>query len=359
MALTLTTAFGTFISAIRTSDEEKERLKKAHTQLRDRLTSHPSLKDLIVTTFVQGSYRRHTSLQPVGDKRSDVDVVVVTKIPESVKPKDALAKFASFVERYYPDIGRAQPRSIGIHAESLDMDLVITSAPSEASEEIAELIGQDDDFDNEIPWRTKAAWAPLLKAAGARQDSADWKSYPLRIPDCSADHWEDTHPIAQLEWTVNKNELCNGHFIDVVRALKWWKYESHPTPSKPKSYPLERMVAECCPNGITSVAEGITATLFGMAARFSGPRQPLYDHGTRCDVLGRTSDEEIFALASVLPAAANHAQSAIEAASASEAAAHWRELFGEKFPSPNDGGGGSRKFTRRESSSDPDSGRFG
>lgn len=359
MPLTLPTLFSAFISSIRTSDSEMEKLKRAHILLRDRLTSHPSLKDLIFTTFIQGSYRRRTSLQPIGGKRSDVDVVVVTKLPESVRPKDALAKFAPFVERYYPDKGRAQARSIGIHTESVDMDLVITSAPSVADEELIEAIAQDDDLDNEIPWRSKAVWAPLLKAA--RQDSADWKISPLRIPDCSADCWEDTHPIAQLEWTSAKNESCNGHFSNIVRALKWWKYNKHPTPSKPRSYPLERMIAECCPDGITSIAEGIAATLHNMARRFTKVRLPLFDHGTQCDVLQRITDSEFYALVSVLPDAARTAQRAIDAASASEAALHWQALFGKQFPDPSsdDGGGeGGRRFTRRESSSDPDSGRF-
>ena len=38
------------------------------------------LKDIIVTTFLQGSYRRSTAVRPKQGKRSDVDIVVVTKL---------------------------------------------------------------------------------------------------------------------------------------------------------------------------------------------------------------------------------------------------------------------------------------
>ncbi len=51
-----------------------------------------------------------------------------------------------------------------------------------------------------------------------------------------------------------------------------------PSLKHPKSYPLEHFVGECCPDGITSVAEGIVGTLECIAECY--PKKPfLPDRG--------------------------------------------------------------------------------
>ena len=51
----------------------------------------------------------------------------------------------------------------------------------------------------------------------------EWKSDPLLIPDREAEEWDKTHPLEQIRWTVEKNKSCNTHYINVVKALKWWR----------------------------------------------------------------------------------------------------------------------------------------
>lgn len=51
---------------------------------------------------------------------------------------------------------------------------------------------------------------------------------PLYIPDRDADSWEKTHPLEQISWTQQKNARCNGHYVNIVKCLKWWRKEKYP-----------------------------------------------------------------------------------------------------------------------------------
>jgi len=127
----INTYFTDFLQDIRLTENQRNDLKRGHSTLRDRLMSDESLSKYIVTTFLQGSYRRSTAIRPVGDKRADVDVIVVTKLDRnSVTPQKAIDLFIPFVEKHYKGKYRVQGRSIGIELSYVDLDIVITSAPS-------------------------------------------------------------------------------------------------------------------------------------------------------------------------------------------------------------------------------------
>ena len=216
--------FTDFLHDIRPTDEQREELKKGHTLLRARLLAHEPLKRVIVTTFLQGSYRRYTALRPAPKRRSDVDIVVVTRLHENeYTPSEALELFRPFMREYYKGEYRFQGRSIGITQASMDMDVVLTSSPPERIMGIFpdEL---DPPLDEEqISERLKKAIRPA------------WKDAALRIPDREASRWEDANPLAQIEWTHEKNAATNGHYVNVVKAIKWWKYDKYPDFEKPKA----------------------------------------------------------------------------------------------------------------------------
>ncbi len=82
---------------------------------------------------------------------------------------------------------------------------------------------------------------------------------PLLIPDREAKKWIETNPLAQIQWTQRKNALCNSHYINVVKSLKWWQinnFHDGNLPKYPKGYPLEHIIGFCCPDDISSVAKG-------------------------------------------------------------------------------------------------------
>ena len=139
MAQKMVTYFNDFLKNIRLTDNQVNELKSAHTTLRNRLMADEDLKDIIVTTFLQGSYRRSTAVRPKQGKRSDVDIVVVTKLDkEEVTPEKALNVFEPFLEKYYEGKYRKQGRSWGIEMTHVDLDVVPTSAPSLAEQGLLE-----------------------------------------------------------------------------------------------------------------------------------------------------------------------------------------------------------------------------
>ncbi len=72
--------FNEFLANIRPTDTQKEDWKSGARTLRERLKNFEPLKEIVVSTFLQGSIRRSTAIRPLGDKRPDVDIVVVTNL---------------------------------------------------------------------------------------------------------------------------------------------------------------------------------------------------------------------------------------------------------------------------------------
>jgi len=71
--------------------------------LRDRLRADERLAPIIVSTFLQGSYRRATAIRPHEGRRADVDVIVVTRLStdEYDLPEKAFAVFFPFLDDHY------------------------------------------------------------------------------------------------------------------------------------------------------------------------------------------------------------------------------------------------------------------
>ncbi|MBA2714091.1 MAG: nucleotidyltransferase, partial [Rubrobacteraceae bacterium] len=209
----------------------------------------------------------------------------------------------------------------------------------------------------------------LLVAAKSRPA---WKLSPLRIPDRELKEWQDTHPLAQIQWTWDKSRATNRHYVNVVKALKWWRRVNHTTPKYPRSYPLEHLIGQCCPDGVGSVAEGVTRTLEEIRDRYAGhvsagTKPCLQDHGVAQDVFRRVTPEEFAEFYGQVAEAADVARGAYDSADTRESAEGWRRLFGEKFPKPPDDGDGGKGggrgpgggYTRREEQGEIGGGRWG
>lgn len=313
--------FRRFLANIRPSRRQLEALQRAHLDLSRRIRLDPELQKILVTTFLQGSYRRSTAIRDAGRGGvSDVDLVMVTKLdPKVIRPEKALRLLEPFLSRSY-ETWRRQGRSIGITVGEVELDLVLTSVPPRIDLFPAE--ASADPLD--------AGGAPTPAEHLARQ------SEPLLIPDRESKQWKPTRPLAQLAKTRGKNARCNTHYLGVVKAIKWWKARSSGMPEHPKSYPLERLVEECCPDGIESVDEGITRTLETMGRRFRNGKKPvLQGHNMpNQDVLARVPEADFRAFIERVREAAGIARRALECDDAQESAAAWQQLFGEAFPSP-------------------------
>lgn len=377
----LSSYFTDFLSAIRLTTNQASDARKGHRTLRERLLADADLKPIIVSTFLQGSYRRATAVRPRGDQRADVDVVVVTRLAMSeYDPNAALGTFIPFLDKHYEGKYEPQGRSFGIELSYVDLDLVITAAPSESEEGIltADSVKSDETLEEAVDLRFNTLWVPparrseptALRLLERSKAEPEWKLSPLWIPDRDIEQWQETHPLEQMRWTREKNRRCNGHYINVVKAIKWWR-RLNPTPKYPKGYPVEHLVGVWCPDGITSVADGVTRALEGIRDAYRQnamlKQTPVIpDHGVPAhNVLGRVDGGDFAAFHGLVTIAAGIARRAYDADTVKASAETWRELFGPKFPPPPDdnkgtGGGPTQGgFTPRTQPSTITGGRFG
>ena len=343
--------FSDFMKDISPSSEERKLYQEAHRELREKLLDDDDLNETIVTTFLQGSYRRSTILRPEPGEHADVDVVVATKMSkEDTTPEQALRAFVPFLEKHYQGRFELQGRSSGITLDDVDLDLVVTSAPSESQVGILKS-SVVSGYDTLEDW-VGQSWITLGRQYGefsevwlAKAQEEGWKLEPLDIPDREARIWKPTHPLEQIRWTHEKNGLTNGHYIHVVKAIKEWKRVTKSLPRYPKGYPLEHLIGVCCPDGITYTAEGVTRTFETIKTKFAAhaaakvtPELP--DHGVPGhDVMQRITGEEFASFHSRVCEAALIARDALDSESLEDSAKLWRQLFGDTFPEPPSGSG--------------------
>lgn len=267
--------------------------------------------------------------------------LVVTRLHRhQYTPEAAMNVLKSFLNRNYPGKWKEKGRSIGIEMSKVKLDVVLTSAPSEVVERaLLEFLQQDS-------------------TGGVSFDSgSDWKEAPLWIPDREARNWQRTNPLEQIRWTQEKNARTNGYYIHVVKLVKWWWQTQHPEQDHPRSYPLEHIVGDCCPDGVTTLAEAFAATMAEIARRYR-PGVPIHssDRGAHeQNVLKRITAADMNAFRSKVDACAVLAAQAISSQSRSEGANLWRKVFGRRFPVGKDLG----SFTPREQPGQIGGGRFG
>jgi hypothetical protein len=341
----LPTYFSDFLKEIRLTTNQTSDLKKGHTLLRQRLEEDETLSTIIVSTFLQGSYRRSTAVRPKGDSRSDVDVIVVTKLSkEEYTPQEALDVFVPFMEKHYKGKYRLQGRSIGISLSYVDLDVVITAAPSESETGIlqSESVITEYSLEEARDWVINKSWLSpddrlsfkAQRMMELAKSEPEWKISPLYIPDREAMEWNPTHPLEQIRWTRDKNAACSGHYVNVVKALKWWRRVNYPDAGHPKSYPLEHFIGVCCPDRIGSVAKGVTLALETIVSDYS-IKPELPDHGVpEHNVFARLSEEDYDTFYEQVCVAAEIARRALDSEDVGESAEAWKELFGSKFPDP-------------------------
>lgn len=365
--------FDAFLRDIRPSERNKEEWKRGSNTLRTRLLADPDLSPIITTTFLQGSVRRSTAVRPTGGKRSDVDVVIVTTIDHHAEtPAIAMKRFEPFLERHYEGKWVRQDRSFGIEMSYVDLDLVVTALPVEPEARNAlsaiyrsQAVETDESIEEALDWVVNKSWRPTQPfetlAKLAEDTASEWRKDPLMLPDRQISGWGPTHPLAQIQWTADKNRRCNGHFVNVVRAIKWWRHEhAEQLPKYPKGYPLEHMIGYVIPDGITCIAEGITKAFEGIRDTFKANADAgivpfLPDHGVPThNVLKRLSAADFTAFHSEASKAASLARRALNETDKDTSGSLWQELLGKCFPLPGPAGGDrERSFSQPSAAATP------
>ena len=359
--------FDQYLKDIRPTQNQRDECKTGHETLRDRLHKDETLKDIVIDTFLQGSYRRATAVRPTGESQSDVDVITVTNLDKTqYTPREAMNLFVPFLEKHYKGKWKAKGRAFGITLSYVKLDLVITAAPSEAqTESWRHLAGlNESDIIGETKWEPADSWFPESIFDSLITERADaWKLEPLDIPDREANEWDRTHPLAQIAATWAKSRGTNRHYVNVVKAVKWWKVAQQSDMDYPKGYPLEHLLWVSCPDGITSIAEGVVLALEDIASRYqddsdNGQVPFVPDHGVpEHNVLGRLSVKDFREFHRRICVASEQARDAFDESDVCESAEKWRLLFGPKFPQcPENAKKGG--YTPRKEASIVPGGRF-
>ena len=217
------TYFQDFLTNIRLPDSLKKALISAHTELREQLKSDDLTKDLLVESFLQGSYARSTCIKPAPGKKVDVDVIVVTNIDhDTVSAQEAFAIITPFVKKYYQNYEQ-QKRSIGISLPEVDMDLVITAAPSEEVKRAIECAGLSSAFTvDDLSGYQQSLLENYRLDSLERFFESDstgqqWRAEPLLIPDNVENQWYRTHPLKRSNGGDDWNYLASS----IRKAIRW------------------------------------------------------------------------------------------------------------------------------------------
>ncbi|AXG08395.1 SMODS domain-containing nucleotidyltransferase [Haloplanus rubicundus] len=358
---TLPSLFETFLTNIRPSDQHIEDYKEGHETLRELLRNDDPITEFYVGDFLQGSYRRWTAVRPIGDEKSDVDIVFVTDLDkDEVTPREAMEKCEPFLEEHYEGQWTRKDRAYEIDQDRIEIDLVLTASPSEAAKAALRPDGSvgglevGEGLDTNQSSRVAEAFGLTLD-----ENEEEWRDEPLDIPDRRLEEWDKTHPIATIEWTLKKNDLTDGHYVNVVKAIKWWRRTQIPEPERPKGYPLEHLVGECCPDYIDSVAEGIVCTFETIEQRYANEAR-MNDTPTlparglpQIDVFARIDGDDFAAFHEAAGEAATLAREAYEEDDKSVSRDLWSDLLGDSFPEYGNGDSddGGEKSVNLDSSS--------
>ncbi len=366
--------FTDFLAEIRLTDSLERACQEKHQELRRLLAADQELSTIIIDAFLQGSYRRATGVRPLDPTdHTDVDLVVVTTLdPGANSPDRVVARFTPFLDRHFPRHWVRNDRSIRITFDDtpVTLDLVITAAPSMVVQEAIKAAERRRGFSGDILTLSQRRVGDLRDILSMREavgemrktvGTTDWRDDALLIPDRPLQNWVKTHPIQQITWTEAKNGRCQGHYVNVVKTVKWWRLRND-RPEHPKGYPLEHLIGTVCVDGIDSVGDGVTRSLEAIVRDYRlhvlAQRKPeLPDHGVpENDVFRRVSVADFAGFYQLAQNAANLARKALDAPTIAEGASAWRELLGPEFPEPPTDGG----FTKRTAASTiASTGRYG
>ncbi|MDO5841972.1 MAG: nucleotidyltransferase [Methanobrevibacter ruminantium] len=332
----LDTYFKDFLSNINLTKNQISRIKNAHETLRNRLKNDEELSKYIIDTFLQGSYKRATAIRPKNGEKSDVDIVVVLNLnKDEIEPNKIFNLFENFLEKYYEDY-EFNNKSIRITLSDVDIDLVITLL---------------DDFSTSF---SKNFFNKnVITLMNENFNPKDYKKGYLYLPNTQENKWIKINPTAQIICTTSKNKKTNGIYIKVVKAIKWWQRLNYPD-SHIKSYPLERLIFECCPNEIRNIGEGVLLTFKNMIKYEQKPY--LKDFALETDVLENISYFEYSKFFSRAYEASEISKQAYLEEDGDESIKLWKELFGNKFD--NSDTTKNSGFTKPNKKADVPSGRF-
>jgi len=290
--------FRRYLRAIQPTRASRERAVQLHKTLRDRLAVDIHFQDWYDSSFLYGSYRRNTAVQPI----KDVDVCVLLGIDTGEhKPEAVVRRLRRVLERNgYEDKTALQRRSVRIDLSGTTLDVV-------------PVVAQDGD------------------------------DKPLWIPDRALTRWVETHPKGHLAATTALNKDSNDRYVPFVKIIKaWYRHQAHTLRGverpKPKGFTLEAVVAQYQDPDAPGYAEAFVTFLSNVwdacgadLTRSVFPAVPDFGRPGQTIAL-RMTPTEAQAFGAIVQDSLAKARVARATKGVAASAAAWGEIFGPKFP---------------------------
>lgn len=296
MAVKLPYYFERYLLSIQPSVASRARAIQLHTTLTSRLPDHADFRAIYAGSFLYGSYKRNTALNPI----KDVDVCVLLDIDHRRHaPEKTVGYLRAVLEEIgYEDKTAYQQRSVRIDMSKTTLDVV-----------------------------------PVVAINGNDQ--------PLLIPDRALQQWISTHPKGHLDAASRLNAECGGRYIPLVKTAKaWHSYQRRDViRPKPKGFTVEALVAQYQDPSAPSYAEAFAAFLENYwracgADLQAGQFPDVPDPGIPGEIIKvRFTPDEAKAFGVVVYNSLEAATAALAMDGAvAPCAAAWRDVFGPKFP---------------------------
>lgn len=298
--LTTDEAFRKFKSRLELNDREQESASKRQNEVREFLDT----KFAIASSFLTGSYKRHTKTKPL----KDIDIFFVLKDSERSKYRDKTPSVViddfhkALVEKYGEKAVRKQGRSVNV--------------------DFAVVVDADDNTDYRI------LSVDVVPSFASGDD--------YEIPDTDKGEWIKTNPKIHAQKAVDAHQAFSNEWKGLVRMVKYWNNNPRHGSDKPvkPSFLMEVMALQCLYGGwqgrFDYEVEGLFSTLadriFDVWSDPAGLGPPISD-GMDATRKQRARD--------LLLAASRDARNAINLAKQGrngDALKAWRVLFGPKFP---------------------------
>jgi Second Messenger Oligonucleotide or Dinucleotide Synthetase domain len=306
---TMWSSFDEFRKTIEPNGRVQKIAQAADDPVREQLEGHRSFAKRHVTTFLYGSYKRHTA---EGDIK-DVDLVVVTNFTTKDDPIDVLEELWDSLADLYeePDLAE-QRRSIRVDRP------------------LPEIAGCKLTLDV-IP--------------AIYQGKPDG---PLWVPDREKERWVASHPRGHIASTTERNARSyqGCMFVPLVKMMKhWWKYqfehryagaEAHKR--KPKGFWIEVMAGQYTDLSKQSYPELVVSLLekaFSKLKTFrtDGKIPELEDPGLKHQTIKSSiTGEEFRFFLRTMEESLMWAKEALHADSERSASEWWQKVFGPSFP---------------------------
>ncbi len=187
-------AFTVFLRKISPPETQIEAAERSNKALREFLGNDPYFGKRVLDSFLNGSYARRTTVQPI----KDVDIIIVVG-PDwlNSEPEVAMESLRSKLsQRYDSRRSRRRRRAVRITLSDMQLDVVLAVA-------------------------------------------RDGLEQPLRIPDREVEKWIVTHPKRQLQLIRSLAGATQWNYGRLVRLLKAWARGRVAAPDRPRSFVLE------------------------------------------------------------------------------------------------------------------------